>query len=135
MPRKAQQSSRYRRIVALTGEVFDRWSQDNVPRLAASLAYYSILSSAPLLVMSIALADRVFGQQAVQGQLAWEIQTLVGGDAAQAIQAVIRGAHRPTSGLVATILSVATLIVGASSVVVELHSAMNLIWGIPDSDA
>lgn len=125
----------YRRIAAFAGETFDHWSRDDAPRLSASLAYYTILSSAPLLVISIAMADRVFGQDAVQGQLAWEIQSLVGGDAAQAIQAVIRGAHRPTSGLIATVLSIATLLVGASSVVVELHSALNLIWGIPDSDA
>ncbi len=135
MPRPAQPPSLYQRIIALTGEIFDHWSRDEAPRLAASLAYYTILSAAPLLVLSIALADRVFGQQAVQGQLAWEIQTLVGGQAAEAIQAVLRDAHRPTSGLIATILSIATLIVGASSVVVELHSALNLIWGIPDSDA
>src|ERR1700691_1246716 len=125
----------YRRIAPFAGEVFDHWSRDDVPRLSASLAYYTILSSAPLLVISIAMADRVFGQKAVQGQLAWEIQTLVGGDAAQAIQAVIRGAHQPTSGLISTILSIATLIVGASSVVVELHSALNLLWDIPDTDA
>jgi membrane protein len=135
MQRPAEHASLYRRISAFTGEVFDHWSRDDVPRLSASLAYYAILSSAPLLVLSIAMADRVFGKAAVQGQLAWEIQTLVGGDAAQAIQAVIRGAHRPTSGLIATVLSIATLIVGASSVMVELHSALNLIWGIPDSDA
>jgi membrane protein len=135
MPGPAQPPSLYRRTVALAGEIFDAWSRDDAPRLAASLAYYTILSSAPLLVISIAMADRVFGEQAVQGQLAWEIQTLVGGDAAQAIQAVLRGAHRPSSGLIATILSIATLVVGASSVVVELHSALNLIWGIPDPDA
>ncbi len=130
MPRQAQPSSSYRSIAALTGEIFDHYSQDNVPRLAASLAYYTILSSAPLLVLSIAVADHVFGQQAVQGQLAWEIQTLVGGDAARAIQAVVLDAHRPAVGLTATVLSVVTLIVGASSVVVELHDALNLIWGV-----
>ena len=135
MPRLAQPQSFYRRIAALTEEIIDHWSEDDAPRLAASLAYYTILSSAPLLVISIALADHVFGEKAVQGQLAWEIQTLVGGAAAQAIQAVIRGAHQPSSGLIATILSIATLIVGASSVVVELHAALNLIWGIPDPDA
>lgn len=135
MPLPAQPPSLYQRIIALAGEVFDHWSRDEAPRLAAALAYYTILSTAPLLVLSIALADRVFGQQAVQGQLAWEIQTLVGGQAAEAIQAVLRDAHRPTSGLIATILSIATLIVGASSVVVELHSALNVIWGIPDSGA
>lgn len=134
MPGPAQPKSFHQRAIALAGQIFDQWSRDNAPRLAASLAYYTILSSAPLLVISIAMADRVFGQAAVEGQLAWEIQTLVGGAAAQAIQDVLRDAHRPSSGLIATILSIATLIVGASSVVVELHSALNLIWGIPDSD-
>lgn len=94
MPRQAQRPSLYRRTAALAGEIFDHWSRDNAPRLAASLAYYTILSSAPLLVISIAVADRFFGEQAVQGQLAWEIQTLVGGVAAQAIQAILRDACR-----------------------------------------
>ncbi len=67
--------------------------------------------------------------------MAWEIQTLVGGAAAQAIQAVLRDAHRPASGTIATVLSIATLIVGASSVIVELHAALNLVWGVPESDA
>src|ERR1700722_5789706 len=102
----------YRRIAPFAKELFDHWSRDDVPRLAASLAYYTILSSAPLLVISVALAARVFGQQAVQGQLAWEIQTIVGGDAAQAIQAVLRDAHGPSTGLTATLLSIATLVVG-----------------------
>src|SRR5271154_1070242 len=137
MAREAQLSTLYRRVItrfrhsfALMGEIFDQWSRDDAPRLSASLAYYTILSSAPLLVLSIALADRVFGTQAVQGQLAWEIQTLVGGAAAQAIQAVILDAHRPAVGLTAAALSVLTLIVGASSVFVELHDALNLIWGV-----
>jgi membrane protein len=137
MPREVKSEhppSVYERTAVLAGEIFDHWSRDNAPRLAASLAYYTILSSAPLLVVSIVLADRFFGEQAVQGQLAWEIQTLVGGQAAQAIQAILRDAHRPSSGLIATVLSIATLIAGASSVVVELHSALNLIWGVPDAD-
>jgi len=135
MPRPVQSHPIHRLIAALAAEIFDQWSRDDAPRLAAALAYYTILSSAPLLVISVALADRVFGEQAVQGQLAWEIQTLVGGPAAQAIQELLRDAHRPATGLIAAILSVATLIVGASSAVVELHSALNLIWGVPDPDA
>jgi membrane protein len=135
MPRQAQQPSLFRRIAALGGEILDHWSRDNAPRLAAALAYYTILSSAPLLVISVAVAARVFGQQAVQGQLAWEIQTLVGGDAAQAIQAVLRNAHKPATGLIATLLSLVTLIAGASSVVVELHSALNVVWGVTQPDA
>lgn len=118
------------RLGVLTRETFSGWSADDVPRLAASLAYYSVLSAAPLLVMSIAVGDLVFGQKAVEGQLAWEIQNFVGGNAAQAIQAAIQGAHKPAAGAIATSLGIATLIVGASSVIVELHEALNKIWGV-----
>ncbi len=123
--------SRYgSRVGILARETFNSWSTDEVPRLAASLAYYSVLSAAPLLVISIAVADLVFGQKAVEGQLAWEIQDFVGGNAAQAIQAAIQGAHQPTVGAIASALSIATLVVGASSVIVELHEALNKIWGV-----
>ena len=135
MPRQADHTRSYKQVGAVAVEILDHWSRDDAPRLAASLAYYTILSSAPLLVISVAAADQIFGQQAVEGQLAWEIQTLVGGDAAQAIQGLLRDAHRPSSGLIATILSIVTLIIGASSVVVELHSALNLIWGVPETDS
>ena len=87
------------------------------------------LCCAPTLI-SVALADLFFGQIAVEGQLAWEIQSFVGGDAARAIQDAIRGAHKPTADAIATALSIATLIVGASSVIVELHEALNFIWGV-----
>lgn len=118
------------RIGLLVRETLNSWSVDEIPRLAASLAYYSVLSAAPLLVISITVADLVFGQKAVEGQLAWEIQDFVGGNAAQAIQAAIQGAHKPAAGAIASALSVATLIVGASSVIVELHEALNKIWGL-----
>jgi len=117
----------------LVRETFSQWSQDNAPRLAAALAYYTVLSAAPLLVISVALADVFFGQKAVEGQLAWEIHNFVGDDVAHAIQAAIQGSHKPTTGVVATALSVVTLIVGASSVIVELHDALNLIWGVKQS--
>jgi membrane protein len=122
--------------VVLVQDTFSGWSQDNAPRLAASLAYYAVLSAAPLLVISVALADLFFGEKAVEGQLAWEIQSFVGGEAARAIQALIQGAHKPAVGAIATTLSIATLIVGASSAVVELHDALNLIWGVkPPSES
>jgi membrane protein len=118
----------------LARETFSHWSQDNAPRLAAALAYYTVLSAAPLLVLSVAVADLFFGRDAVEGQLAWEIQSFVGGDTARAIQSAIQGSHKAASGTLATALSIATLIVGASSVVVELHDALNLIWGVKQSE-
>lgn len=116
--------------VVLVRETISSWSEDDAPRLAAALAYYAVLATAPLLVISVAVADLVFGQKAVDGQLAWEIQNFVGGEAARAIQATILASHRAAAGGIATALSIATLIVGASSVIVELHDALNLIWNV-----
>jgi membrane protein len=118
------------RSVILVRETFSHWSEDDAPRLAAALAYYAVLATAPLLVISVAVADLVFGQKAVDGQLAWELQNFVGGEAARAIQSALQGAHKPAAGVIATTLSIATLIVGASSVIVELHDALNHIWGV-----
>jgi membrane protein len=120
----------YSRAIVLAQETIGHWWQDNAPRLAAALAYYAVLSTAPLLVISVAVADLVFGQRAVTGQLAWEIQNLVGGQTAQAIQSAIQSSHHASNGGIATVLSIATLIVGASSVIVELHDALNLIWEV-----
>jgi membrane protein len=117
-------------IAVLVKQTVSEWLDDGAPRLAAALAFYTILSAAPLLVLSVAVAGLVFEKQAAQGQLAWEIQNFVGGDAAQAIQNIIRSAHRPSAGLIATVLSSVSLIVGASSVVVELRGSLNLIWGV-----
>jgi membrane protein len=114
----------------LVQETVGHWFEDNAPRLAAALAYYAVLATAPLLVISVAVADLVFGQKAVNSQLASEIQNLVGGDAAQAIQSAIQATHKASNSAIATVLSIATLIVGASSVIVELHDALNLIWSV-----
>jgi len=117
-------------VVTFVRDIVSHWSRDDAPRLAAALAYYAILATAPLLVISMTVAELVFGQKAVDGQLAWEIQNFVGGDAAQAIQSAIQSSHQQSAGVIATALSIATLILGASSVIVELHDALNLIWDV-----
>src|SRR5215472_6637173 len=112
-------------------EAASDWSNDNAPRLGASLAFYTLLSLAPLLVIVVAVAAMIFGRDAAEGQLAWEIQGLVGRDVAAAIQALIRGAIRPEAGVLATLLSVLTLAVGATTVVAELRDALDIIWKVP----
>ena len=121
----------WKEIRDVIDETFSEWNNDNAQRLGASLAFYTLLSLAPLLVVIIAIGAAVFGQKAAEGQLAWEIRDLVGPAGAQAIQEVIRGAYKPQAGLVATILSLLTLILGATSVAVELHDALNTIWHVP----
>jgi len=106
------------------------WSAHNASRLAASLACYTLLSIAPLVVLSVAVAGLVFGEKAARGEIAAEIGKVVGPSAAQAIQAVVVNAKEPTSGLVSTIVGAAVLLFGASGVFTELQSALNTIWGV-----
>lgn len=108
--------------------VVNSWFDHNIPRLGASLAFYTLLSIAPLLIVVIAIAGAVFGERAAEGQLVWQIQGLVGHDGATTVQALIRGARRPGAGLIATILGSLTLLYGASAVVTELRAALNSIW-------
>jgi membrane protein len=107
------------------------WINDNAPRLGASVAFYALLSLAPVIIVAVAVAAVVYGQQAAQGRLALEIEGIAGPYVARTIQEVIKGADQPRSGAIATLLGVATLVFGATSMFVELHDAMNTIWGVP----
>src|SRR3989442_1361679 len=102
----------------------EEWSNDKVPRLGASLAFYTLLSLAPLLVVTIGVAALAFGHQAAEGHLVQEIQGLVGPEGAKTIQAVIQGAYKPGTSVIATVAGILTLAVGGSSVVVELRDAL-----------
>jgi membrane protein len=102
---------------ALLKETWNAWSTDKAPRLGAALAYYTTFSLAPLLVIVIAVAALVFGQEAAQGKIVAEMEGLVGTESARAIQTMIEKARTPATGVVATILSLITLLLGATGVV------------------
>ena len=107
------------------------WINDNAPRLGASVAFYTLLSLAPVIVIAVAVAAVVYGEKAAQGRLAWEIRGVAGPEVARTIQEIIRGAYQPRTGVIATLLGLTTLAFGASSIFVELHDAMNTIWHVP----
>jgi membrane protein len=109
-------------------------NKDRVQRLGASLAFYTVLSLAPMIVVVLAIAGAVFGRQAAQGQLAWQIRDLVGPQGALAIQGVIDDARRPVTGITATIIGLITLFFGASAVVNELRDALNIIWNVTPTE-
>jgi membrane protein len=115
---------------ATVKETASDWSEDNASRLAAALAYYSLLSLAPLLVIVIAVAGFFYGPDAARGKVAGELGAVVGGEAAQGIQSVVASAHSPSSGVISTIVGVVTLFVGASGVFGELQSSLNTIWEV-----
>lgn len=104
------------------------WDTHNATRLGAALAYYTVLSIAPLLVLVVAIAGFVFGPDAARGEIVYQVQSLVGHDVAQIIQGMLRDAHRQNTGLFATIAGGATLFIGASAVFGELRDSLNIIW-------
>jgi len=120
-----------RAVWALLLDAYNEWSEDNAPRLGAALAYYTVFSIAPLLILSIAVVGLVFGQEAAQGQVMAQIGDLVGEQVAGAVQGLIASSSNPSSGLVATIIGLATLLFGASGVFLELQRSMNEIWDVP----
>jgi len=116
---------------ALLGETFAAWSEHKVPRLGAALAYYTVFSLAPLLIIVVAVTSLVFGDQAAQGRIAEQIRGLVGDKGAEAIQAMLQSAGaQKSTGVVATVVGIATLLFGASGVFGELQDALNTIWGV-----
>ena len=109
---------------------FSEWNEDNAPRLAAALAFYTMFTLAPLLVVVIAVAGLAFGREAAQGQIVGQIQGLVGVESAKAIQNLIEQLNQPESGAIATFFGLATLLLGAWWVFGELQDAMNVIWEV-----
>jgi membrane protein len=98
--------------------------------MAGAVAYYTIFSLTPLLIVAIGVAGLVFGEKAAQGAIVGEIQGLVGKDSAKAIQIMIQAAHKPTTGAVASVIAIIVLLVGASGVFAELQDALNTIWEV-----
>jgi membrane protein len=123
-------SSALSNCVRLAKETGSRWSEDGASRLAASLALYTLLSLAPLLVIAISVAGLVFGADAARGQISDQISGLVGSRAGQAIESLVANAHSPSAGILSSIVGTVILLLGASGVFGELQSALNLIWRV-----
>src|SRR5688572_16817566 len=114
----------------LLKETYTDWSEDKASRLAAALAYYTVISLAPILVIIISIAGLAFGKEAAQGQVVEEMRQFVGDQGAEAIQTIILNTSNPQSGILASILGIATLLFGASGVFAQLQDGMNTIWEV-----
>jgi membrane protein len=111
-------------------ETASQWSEHKDARLGAALAYYSIFSLGPLIVIAIAIAGLVFGGEAVQGQVSGALGGLLGDSGTQAIDAMLKGANRPREGILAAVIGVGTLVFAAVGVVVQLKDALNTVWEV-----
>ncbi|QDU19522.1 YihY/virulence factor BrkB family protein [Urbifossiella limnaea] len=110
-------------------EAGEAWLDDRAPRIAAALAFFSALSIAPLLVIALAMAGAAYGDRA-RGEVAAKLTGLVGEEAAAAVGEIVANARWPEAGVVAIVVSLVTLVVGATGVFVELQEALNDVWGV-----
>jgi membrane protein len=106
------------------------WSEDKAPRLGAALAYYSVFSLAPLLLIAMGITGLVFGEQAARGEVLQQLRGLVGELAAAAIEDILANAGQTGGGVLATVVGLVVLLFGASGVFLELQDALNTIWKV-----
>jgi len=128
--RKPLTAFRWSDIKSLLIESFEQWNKHNATRLGASLAFYSLLSLAPLLLVLVSVVGLIFGHSAAQRQIVQQLQALIGPAAGKAAAAFLQGSHNTAHGVVATVVGLITLLFSASGVVIELRAALNVIWEV-----
>ena len=120
-----------KQILDLIRKSVAAWVDDYAPSMGAALAYYTLFSLAPLLIIAIAVAGFVFGEEAARGEIVAQIQGLIGREGAVAVQGLLKSANDPAHDIFATVLSIITLGIGATTVFGELQSDLDRIWRVP----
>jgi len=115
----------------LIKQVATSWLDDYVPSMGAALAYYTIFSLAPLLLIVVSVAGLVFGEDAARGEIQSQLQDLMGERGAGAVQNLLANARQPSESLAATAIGLVILLVGATTVFAELQDALDRIWRVP----
>ncbi len=118
------------RFVTILKRAFRKWSADKASRLGAALAYYTIFSVAPLLLVAVGIAGLVFGEEAAQGEIVGQIEDRVGSSVAGFLQDMMAGTQGG-AGVVATVIGVVLTLLGASGLFLQLKGALNVVWDVP----
>jgi membrane protein len=119
-------------FTALLKQAGVAWLADNAPRFGAALAFYTVFSLAPVLIVAVSIAGFLFGTKAAQGEIVRQFQGLMGTQGAAAIETIIQSTHRPGLGVFATTAGLVAILIGASGAFNELQDAFNAIWGVDD---
>jgi membrane protein len=121
---------RAREIWALIKDAANGWSVHRASRIGAALAFYTVFSLGPILLLAVVVAGFFFGQGAARGEIHQQVSTMLGAKAAAEVQTVLLRAHRPAAGVVATAISIVTLLLSADIALVELKSGLDEIWSV-----
>ena len=111
-------------------DCFKGFSDDRIMKLSAALAYYTVFSVGPLLIVIVSVCSLFFGREAIEGSIYGQIQSFVGHDAALQLQQIIKSAAVGGKGKIAAIIGIITLLVGATSMFAEMQDSINMIWGL-----
>lgn len=117
-------------IWKLLKQTVQEWQQDKVPILAAALAYYMVFSVAPIVIIVIAVVGFIVGETVARQEVIEQMEALIGSDATESVRVVIQNQFKPSSSIIATLIATVTVIFGATTVVVQLKQALNMIWGV-----
>ncbi len=117
-------------LLGVFKDAFSGFGNDNVTKLSGSLAYYTVFSLGPLLVVIISLCSIFLGREAVEGKIYEQLSSFVGGDTALQLQQIIKNASINGKGHVAAVIGVITLLIGATTVFGDIQDSINRIWGI-----
>jgi membrane protein len=120
-----------KKAISFGKETYRKWSDRNAPRLGASVAFYSILSFAPLLVLVSAAIGLIFGDNNAHGALVNEARQVIGEHGADTVDSLLKNAQKPSSGIFASLVAFIALLFGASGVFAELQDALNIMWDAP----
>lgn len=116
---------------ALVRDTVMSWIDDYAPSMGAALAFYTLFSTAPLLLIVISLAGLFFGEQAARGEIMEQLSGLLGPDSAATIQALLEGVNQPAKSISSSLIGLGALLIGATTVFAELQNAMDRIWRAP----
>ncbi|MBS0421566.1 MAG: YihY/virulence factor BrkB family protein [Proteobacteria bacterium] len=130
-PHKSRAVYVLKAIWKLLFDAANGWLDHRAASTGAALAFYTVFSLAPVLTLSIAIAGFFFGEAAARGEIVGQIHDLVGAQGAELVQSVLRNASRPGAGVIATIVSVITLILGANTALAELKAGLDQTWQVP----
>jgi membrane protein len=120
-------------VLLIIKETFAGWTRSGATAHAAALAFFTLLSLAPLVVVTVAVASQFFSQPSVEARILAEAEQAIGEDGANYIQGVIRSNQDKSSSNLATILSLLFLLYGASTMFHQLQMSLNMIWGVPQT--
>lgn len=123
-----------KQIWPLIKKTLSSWSNDYASSMGAAIAYYTMFSIAPLLLIVISIAGLIFGMEAARGEIFGQLQGLMGKESARAVEDMLASLNQPTQGVIATITGAVLLLVGATTVFAELQNSLDRIWRAPERD-